>query len=55
MQKSIEYIQEQIELQKDFLDEIYPHTLALIENQNGNHVLQKCCEVLSPKALIKIA
>jgi hypothetical protein len=29
--------------------------LNLIENQNGNHVLQKCCEVLNPKALIKIA
>lgn len=42
IQKAIEYIEGSSDEEEMFMKEISACPLELIENQNGNHVIQKC-------------
>ena len=42
VQKAIECQKGVQEIESKFIDEIMKSPLLLIENQNGNHVVQKC-------------
>ena len=45
IQKAIDHISEKPDDQKNFMKEIDNHLMELIQNQNGNHVVQKCLEI----------
>lgn len=47
IQKAIDYLKDKPLEQIKFMEEIENYYLELIENQNGNHVIQKCLEVFS--------
>jgi pumilio RNA-binding family len=46
VQKAIEFTVGQPQEQKQIMHLLEPYTLYLIENINGNHVMQKCFEVV---------
>jgi len=54
VQKVIEFTKERLPLQKEIIELIEPYSLYLIENINGNHVMQKCFEVIHLSNIIKV-
>lgn len=46
VQKAIEFTKGRLHLQKDLIGLIEPYSVYLIENINGNHVMQKLFEII---------
>ena len=54
MQKAIEFTQNKPTFQQEIVSLLEPYSLYLIENINGNHVMQKCIEIIDLNLLEKI-
>lgn len=54
VQKAVEFTRNKPEEQAKVVALLEPYSLYLIENVNGNHVMQKCIEVISLGLLGKI-
>ena len=54
VQKAVEFVRNRPEDLADIVSILEPYSLYLIENINGNHVMQKCIEVVDLKLLSKV-
>ena len=55
IQKAIDYVADKSNEQTSFMLEINPYLMELIQNQNGNHVVQKCLETFNHGKIEKLA
>lgn len=55
IQKAIDHIGDKPDEQKKFMLEIDNHLMELIQNQNGNHVVQKCLEIFPHNKIENLA
>ena len=46
VQKSLEVFRDNYTFQNDIITELKCHVMKLIQDQNGNHVIQKCFETV---------
>ena len=51
VQKSLEVFRDNFSLQNDIITELKTQVMKLIQDQNGNHVIQKCFETVDPTKL----
>jgi pumilio RNA-binding family len=51
IQRALEEFKTEVEVQDQILQEAGANVLQLIEDQNGNHVIQKCFETIDPQKL----
>lgn len=51
VQKSLEVFKENYSFQNDIIMELRCHVMKLIQDQNGNHVIQKCFETVPSNKL----
>ncbi len=48
VQKSLEVFRDNYTFQSDIIVELKSNVMKLIQDQNGNHVIQKCFETVPP-------
>ena len=51
VQKSLEVFRDNYTFQSDIIVELKSNVMKLIQDQNGNHVIQKCFETVPPTKL----